>query len=336
MAREIVSVLEDKRTNLIINGGMDNFQRRTQIQNATPNAATLITPTQYSCADRFLTEWSAAVDGNLSLEQNSSSLPPNEPEIQYCLRSRGNTTAASSFRVVQRIESAITKDVAGKEVTLSFWYNLDPATINTDVSNSFIRLSYAGAVDNWAVAETEIDRLAVDGNLIFDGTWRKFTRTYTLPANAVSGLEMDFRIALAASGSPTFRVTGFMLVEGSTSTREFRRRAKDPIEELQLCKRYFETKIDVSLSSEVISQGPAINRTTNSYQYEVEKRVAAAVICTDMIVEKSGYFIGVNFVGVANNQSGGFLVSSDHAVDGNVTNGTRLRMQFDFTADAEL
>ena len=202
MARESVNTIKSARKNLIINGGMDYWQRRTQIQNGTPNAATLITPTQYSCVDRFLTEWSATVDGNLALERTDAELPPNEPDIKYCLRARGNTTSSSVFRVVQRIESSVARGVESKQATLSFWYNFDSATINTASSDSFLRLSYAGGEDNWAATETEIERIAVDGNFTFDGTWRKFERTYTVPAGAANGLEFDFRIRLGASGNP--------------------------------------------------------------------------------------------------------------------------------------
>ena len=193
--------------NRIINGGMQIWQRGT---------SGFTTINNYS-SDR----WFVYAGTSLSAVAQSTDVPAG---YKYSLSINGTNTPTA----IQRIESVNCTDLAGQNVTISFWIK---QTVGAGAGSISASLYYPTASDNYASA-------TLIGTTTFTGTtgWVQYTYTFTsISSNAVNGLMLQ--VGAVGSGASTFLITGVQLEVGTLAT-PFERRLYGT--ELMLCQRYYQ------------------------------------------------------------------------------------------------
>lgn len=170
----------------------------------------------------------AAGTAALSVSQGSGTSAP----YNYLLVQGAASNANWSIR--QRIESRNIRDLAGKQVTLSF--HLYNSTGNA--SNVSVTISSANAVDNFS-AMTTVSSQSVN----LSSTGLKQTFTLTLNAACANGIEIRFE-------SPSPFTSGLLVLhtvqlEAGTIATPFENRPVGV--ELSLCQRYFQSASSGSL-----------------------------------------------------------------------------------------
>ena len=213
--------------NRIINGGMTIWQRGTTFAAASTGLYT---------ADR----WQTTVAGtslNLTVTQ-STSVP--SVDYLYSLQFQQVTNAATSvteYAARQRFELANVRDLAGKIVTVSFWYRSN--VVGTH-GVRILPLGTTGGVDT-SVAITVSAANTWEFKTVTTTALSALTSWGSTADNAVA-LILDVGLRVNAVGQTTintndyFNVTQVQLEKGSTATPfEFRSIGT----ELGLCQRYF-------------------------------------------------------------------------------------------------
>ena len=214
--------------NRIINGGMTIWQRGTTFAAASTGLYT---------ADR----WQTTVAGtslNLTVTQ-STSVP--SVDYLYSLQFQQVTNAATSvteYAARQRFELANVRDLAGKIVTVSFWYRSN--VVGTH-GVRILPLGTTGGVDT-SVAITVSAANTWEFKTVTTTALSALTSWGSTADNAVA-LILDVGLRVNAVGQTTintndyFNVTQVQLEKGSTATPfEFRSYG----DELNLCYRYFQ------------------------------------------------------------------------------------------------
>jgi len=241
------------RRNIAYNGAMNIWQRGTSADSATSG--------DYMC-DRWDVVY-AGLDGNVDWDQETSSTPEG---FGYALKvstdaSEASLDAADLLRVRQKFEGQdlqqLQKGTSGAEsLTLSFWVKSSVASIYTislydQDNNRSISKSYTissadtwefktvtfegdttGALDNDNQSSLRLEFFIDAGSNYTSGTfstaWQTLDNTERV-YDTTGWLE---------STTPEFYITGVQLEVGSVAT-PFEHRSYG--EELQLCKRYYET-----------------------------------------------------------------------------------------------
>lgn len=192
--------------NRIINGGMGIWQRGTSGFTTLGN---------YS-SDR----WFVNAGTSLSAVSRSTDVPAG---FQFSISVAGTNVV----QLLQRVESLNCFDLAGQDVTISFWAK---QTSGAGSSSLFLQLFHPNATDNYA-GTTQIG-----SNQFFTGTsgWVQYSVTFSnIPAGAANGLQVT--IGANTAGAATFLIAGVQLEAGSVAT-PFERRPYGT--ELALCQRY--------------------------------------------------------------------------------------------------
>jgi hypothetical protein len=253
--------------NRLINGGMNIWQRGTGPFSTGGYAYT---------ADR----WAGGPFANQTITQ-STSVPPGAGISRYSLklqRPSGDTTV-NSWVAMQTIESVNCYDLAGQQVTLSWWAkagnNLSSAgstmvgSVNTGSGTDQGGSSYY----SWSGSANPISLTA---NLTT--TWQKFSVTGTLATNTTEvAVVMYFTNAAGTAGNDdAVYITNVQLERSSTASAfEYR----DYGRELQMCQRYYEsTQINVHLFPRQGNNGN--NTLRNSTLFAVPKRAAPTMTVT--------------------------------------------------------
>lgn len=191
--------------NYIINGGMDIWQRGTSGTFASG---------QYSVADRWIC-------GSSSTTISRDTDAPTG--FRYSLK----IVAGSANSIYTRLEASNSAQLAGKAVTLSFYYKRTAGTGNVDA-----RFYYPSAADNFS-STTQIGSTVVL-SASPSSSWTRYTTTVTMPSNVVNGLQ----VLINNDGNTTSFIAGVQLEEGSTTT-PFRRNGNSIQGELAACQRYY-------------------------------------------------------------------------------------------------
>lgn len=235
--------------NRLINGAFDIWQRGTSVSYLGAG-----TTTGQFLADR----WGCVYYQNGRHQRVSVTSPPTGLTARYACRVGSSTTAEGSggtrMNCDQIIENANCYDLAGKNVTLSFWVRFNSSTFSS-VSNSgnsaygdfYASINYRNSTADaasWTTAITTapgIDSTYATIQLTngsFPTTWTKYTVKGVIPSDATN---IAVRFALGYLGSTAsadtnyYEVTQVQLEEGTVATA-FERR---PIGmELALCQRY--------------------------------------------------------------------------------------------------
>ncbi|MEQ8405735.1 MAG: DUF2793 domain-containing protein [Oceanicaulis sp.] len=196
--------------NVILNGSFDLWTRGDSFTNAM-HAYT---------ADRWRTTSShqiARVDD-----------APAGAGLERCLEFHVDTAIYPA--IDQRIEAATMAGLAGREVTLSFWYK----SLAGPAADLYVQLLSADARDDFTT-QTARRYILVDDAPGSD--WRRFETNVTLHDAMADG--MALRIGRQNDAATTTRITGVQLEPGGAAT-PFERRP--PGLERALCARYFEAK----------------------------------------------------------------------------------------------
>lgn len=232
--QEAFSLISAGRKNIIINGSMNIWQRGTSFLNLVSQGATNYT------ADRWNATRYSSGDHDVTRQE------VNHLGFRYALRSErsvGDSSETSRY-INQPIESSISRTLAGKYVTLSFYARRGAGMPTISGVNLSAYIVYH-VEDNWldngmfyigfknATAIT-----ASSKNLLLSTDFQKFELTGFIPSN-VRQIGISFG---TPEGLPTaiandyFDITGVQLEEGRTATPfEFLL----PMEELELCQRYY-------------------------------------------------------------------------------------------------
>jgi hypothetical protein len=271
--QEAFSLIGAARKNILINGDMQIWQRGTSFLNLPSQGATNYT------ADRWNATRYASGDHDVTRQE------VNHLGFQYALRSERSTGDSSntSRYINQPIESSISRTLAGKHVTLSFYARRGTgAGYTTAGGHVTAYISYhdnSGWLDNGMfyngfknagtlTAAFKVITLSTD--------FQKFELTGFIPSNVIQlGVAFGTPEGVAtAVANDYFEITGVQLEEGRTSTPfEFLSFQQD----LALCQRYYEN-IVLTQNYTIHAVSPLVMNAT--IYYCVPKRVIPTVTYT--------------------------------------------------------
>jgi len=223
--------------NRIINGNFEIWQRGN-------TSRTFGSAGNYS-ADR----WCRSGYQSAAHELVTISSPVVGMTSRYALKSSTVTTAeiagGSRMQVSQKIESVNCYDLAGQNVTFSFWIRFSSATISssTGAFGDFQSAIQYNTSTTDASAVSDLGDGTIGINFIANGslptTWTKFSTTALVPAST-KNLTVRFQFSnvgnTASAGSEWFEIAEVQLEAGSVAT-PFEHRQYGT--ELALCQRYY-------------------------------------------------------------------------------------------------
>jgi hypothetical protein len=208
--------------NFVINGGMDIAQRGTSLTGVNG----------YSL-DRWLVN-GFGTNSNISVGQYLiSTLIPG---LRYYMRVAPTTSNTQNFWISQSLETHEVIRLASKQVTLSFYHRMPFAFTGTWSA----AVSFSTGTDanlHYPAASTTI----FAENLSGTAAWQRYTKTFTVPANATS-LAIQLQSTNNVLSTAMFDLTGVQLEIGSVAT-DFSRAGGDIQGELAKCQRYYSTSI---------------------------------------------------------------------------------------------
>jgi hypothetical protein len=245
-----INRIENKTTrNLLINGGMDYFQRNLTFSGTY----------DYRTADRWL------VGGTPSSTTERSTDIPAElvGKANYSLKLSPDATAtpaASDYAVIEQwVEADFAQASYGKDLKLSFYFKSNKLGIysafmlDPSLSGQTFVSEFEVTNTNWNKYSISIPHSQADQSYFSSGNGRGFTVGATLMSGTnyqTSGVDTWETGAnkFASSNQVNFYdsianecyLAGVMLAEDTGVDFEFERAGKDFTEELRLCQRYFE------------------------------------------------------------------------------------------------
>jgi hypothetical protein len=193
--------------NVVINGGMDVWQRGTTGFGTSTGTYT---------ADRW-------VLGSSSTTVTRDTDVPVSPYFQYSMKMVG--TGDNS--IIQKVESANSSLIAGQTVTFSFYAKRTAGAGALDV-----RFYYPSAVDNFATI-TQIGSTSVV-SASPSSSWTRYSVSVAIGTNITAGLQ----ILINNTGAATTFITGAQLEIGSQAS-PFTRAGGNIAGELAMCQRYY-------------------------------------------------------------------------------------------------
>jgi hypothetical protein len=237
--------------NIIINGGMNIWQRGTSIAGAASAVYT---------ADRFSLYQNTAA----TVTRQATSDTTNLPSIQYCLRAQRNSgsTSTSGVSIAQSVESANSIPFAGKSVVYSFYARRGANFSGASNNISVYLVSGTGTDQNIHTSYTGASYL-VNSTATLTTTWQRFTFTATVAGTATElAAYQEYTPSGTAGANDYFEITGIQLELGSTATT-FSRAGGSIGGELALCQRYYVRFTAGTSNYTFLNQGGFYNSTTN-------------------------------------------------------------------------
>jgi len=222
--------------NRIINGAMNFWQRGTSG----------FGPGGYG-SDRWY------LDGVSATSSQSSDVP----STAFTYSNSWGYPGTASCSIRQRIESWNSKDLAGQNITVSFWAKSTAGTTSLSYS-----LDYPTATDNFSSLTNIASFVTITATP--STSWTYYTFTAAIPSAAITGLQLSFN--RNTGGSATTLITGVQLEKGSTAT-SFDYRPYGT--ELALCQRYYQgnlTNGGTGISGNAIFRGNN-NSATGTFFY---------------------------------------------------------------------
>lgn len=229
--------------NVLINGGMDIWQRGTAVKYNAGQGA--YGPDRWCGAHQYQTSRTQRV----SVTPTSSDL-----WCPYACRVSNPSSAeigiGSRMRLEQKVESFNSYPLRGRLVTLSFWIRFSASSF-TATSGSYGNFGYAigaytsstDSATNTTASDFQKDASINSGS--FPTTWTKYTLTYSVPANA-NNVEVIFGMAdvgiHTSSDVNWYEITQVQL-EANYQPTPFEQRPFGL--ELALCQRYYEKSYDI-------------------------------------------------------------------------------------------
>ena len=221
------------RKNLIINGGMQVWQRATSASSIG-----------YTSVDR----WSYYAGSSLAISR-STDVPTG---FQYATSVGGG---GSDSGLTQKIEASSCKQLVGATITVSFYLK---QTTGAGTDKIAVALARANSEDDFG-GTTSISTQTVSTTT----SYARYTCTFTsLPTEAANGLQLS--IKSSGAGSVVYLITGVQLETGSVAT-DFEHRSYG--EELALCQRFYDEGI-VAMGASMTPGTASIFKTS----YGINKR----------------------------------------------------------------
>ena len=281
-----INKIESKTSkNVLINGGMDFFQRNTTFSGAYG----------YRTADR----WN--VGATVSTTSERSTDIPSEliNKVDYSLKVSPDATVAagsiSSGVVEQWVEGNFAKLLYGKDMRMSFYLKTNKIgtyTFNI-LSANLSDQSYSSEIEvvdtNWHKYTVLIPHGAANQAAFGTDTGKGFICTLTLLAGTdfqTSSLDQWIvgnkfastnQVNFYDSTANELYFTGAMLTEDTGADFDFERSGKDFTEELQLCQRYYEQNYFYQATYQGAVQDSFFIR------YNIPKRVISVVTRTNSV-----------------------------------------------------
>ena len=197
--------------NRIINGDMRIAQRGTSFASSG-----------YTI-DRFYLGGSQT---NLTLTQSSSSSATGFQNYIKVGRSTGTNTG--TVNLAQAIESKNSADLAGNQITFSFYAKSGANFSST--SNQITIWVFSGTGDDQPASSAGAwtgNNTFISQNQQITSSWNRYSFTGTVPSGATQiGIQIYFTPVGTAGADDTFYITGVQLEAGSTAT-DFERRPYD-------------------------------------------------------------------------------------------------------------
>jgi len=208
--------------NYIINGNFDYWQRNTT---ANITGAVL-------AVDRFFTNYNSGAAGTVSRSTDV-------PDADSLYSAQVDVTTGLNATIGQRIESVFSKDLAGKTITIKFKVKA------VDATGREIRILMAtpNVTDNWAASTGFTDFVAIASPTT--GVWTTYSTTVSIPADAVRGLQLIIRRG-GASATTSTRYSKIQILLGEVSDSDFSYAGRDVVQELDLCRRYYEKSFAIN------------------------------------------------------------------------------------------
>ena len=235
--------------NRIINGDMRIWQRGTTFSNPTS--------TNFYTADRWGCNRSSDVSG-ATVSRGISGLSGFEYSLKL-QRTAGNTATNGLFLFYSN-ESTNTYDLAGSQVTLSFW-----AKTGANYSGGllYVNVLSGTGTDQRVYAYTGSAAVA-SANQAITSTWTRYAFTGTVPSNATEiGFYFLWTPTGTAGADDSVYITGVQLEAGSTAT-DFERR---PIgTELALCQRYYDKSYSIDVAPSTATSNGMVFAIMENYQ----------------------------------------------------------------------
>jgi len=303
--------------NVLINGGMDIWQRGT----------TFTGTTTAFCADR----WQAyrATTGSTFSRQVTNDTT-NLPFIQYCTRVSRDSGNASTTNLYffQNVETVNAIPFAGKAVTLSFYARRGA---NYSAASNALAVSVitgTGTDQNIGGGYTG-QATAFSGTATLTTTWQRFTFTGTIAATAKEFVPFfDFVPVGTAGAADYYEITGVQLEVGSTATT-FSRAGGTLQGELAACQRYYYRVVNPATSGSNIGISTYGSAATTGFvgvtiPNPVTLRIAPASVdfSSSLVVSPDELNSSISVTGVA---LSGFSNSNNLSVLLTVSGATQYR-----------
>jgi hypothetical protein len=238
--------------NVLINGGMDIWQRGTSL--AVSGGA------YNTIADRW-GSGRAGSAGNYTISRQLTNDTTNLPFIQYCMRIARNSgdTITGGIQTVQNIETMNSIPYVGKTVTLSAYirkgadYSGSTITLNLNSgtgTDQNLNVNYTG---NAGVCSTTITPTT---------TWVRYSVTGNVASSATELAAYIYQNAAgtASTANDYIEITGVQLEHGSVAT-SFARNASTIQGELAACQRYYQRYKADSVFDDLGYSGKATSST---------------------------------------------------------------------------
>jgi len=272
------------RKNVIINGGMDIWQRGTSFVGAANGSFT---------TDRFKFGLSNSGVWDLTRSTNVPTVAQSGRKFNYSYRADvttadGTVGSTDLCRLIYRIEGYDYQSLYQQDQTLSFWIKGNKTGIycvafrNTGSDRSYVSEITINSADTWEKKTITITTAPSAGTWNFtngmgleisfsfvSGTFFQTTKDAWQSGNF---LATSNQVNLADSTSNYIQITGVQLEKGTTAT-EFEYRSIG--EELALCQRYYEKSYNMD-----VDPGTSTDLGAESHRYKVAvslEKVAYAV-----------------------------------------------------------
>jgi hypothetical protein len=233
--------------NMVINGGMDVWQRGTTGLGTTTGSYT---------ADRW-------VLGSSSTTVTRDTDVPVSPYFQYSLKMVGT----SDNSLIQRVEASNSTLLAGQTVTFSFYAKRTAGAGALDV-----RFYYPTTADTYG-AITQIGSTVVVAASP-SSSWTRYTVTAAIGTNITTGLQ----ILINNTGASTTFITGAQLEIGSQAS-PFTRAGGNIAGELAMCQRYYYRNTSGAAYVNMgIGAATSTTASTMDMQFPVTMRIAPTSI----------------------------------------------------------
>ncbi len=352
MARELVSTIENKRKNYLINSAMDFAQRSASFPAAVTGKYNL---------DRYRFSNSSAGIFTVSQDTDVPTAAEANFNFTYSLRVLATTpdtsiAAGDLCAIEQRIEGSNFAEIAQKLTNLSFWVKSSISGIycaslsNSGDDRSVVQEYTINSTNTWEYKTITFPESPETGTWDYtNGVGIKVFwtlsagSTFQTTAGAWQNAGSLFATANQVNGINTgadFKITGVMLNEGSVAA-PFERVGKTIEQELSLCQRYYEKSYNIDVDPATITNLGATlfvaansgNQEQNQELFKVTKRALPTMFiyspATGTLGQRRDFSAGADVADAGSTISQRIFMSQGSFVDGRIYG-------IHYAADAEL